>query len=112
MTTRRPAPARESAAEREMRDQEVRRANRELAAYFKGLRTEREARAALRTIKAFIRERERQDPQQRAPLPGLRSTTARKTRVKRPYKSSSRSREARSMSVASTAVAPEKSQSE
>ncbi len=33
-----------SAAEREMRGQEVLRANRELAAYFKGRRTEREAR--------------------------------------------------------------------
>jgi hypothetical protein len=54
-----------------MRDQEVRRATRELAAYFKGLRTEREARAALKIIKAFIRARERQDPRRRAPLPGL-----------------------------------------
>lgn len=61
---------RESAAEREMRDQEVLRANRELAAYFKGLRTEREARAALKIIKAYVRSRERQDPRQRPPLPG------------------------------------------
>jgi hypothetical protein len=44
---------RESAAERAMREAEVLRANGELAAYFKGRRTEREARAALKTIKAF-----------------------------------------------------------
>jgi hypothetical protein len=54
-----------------MRDQEVLRANRELAAYFKGRRTEREARAALKIIKAFVRDRERQDAKSRAPLPGL-----------------------------------------
>ncbi len=42
-----------------MRDQEVVRANRELAAYFNGERTEREARAALKIIKAFVRDRER-----------------------------------------------------
>src|ERR1700720_2826167 len=60
----------ESAAEQEMRDQEVLRANRELAAYFKGRRTEREARAALKIIKAFIRDREHRDPGSRPPLPG------------------------------------------
>src|SRR5207247_9892453 len=60
----------ESAADQEIREQEVLRANRELAAYFKGRRTEREARAALRIIKAFIRDRERLDPQKRRPLPG------------------------------------------
>jgi hypothetical protein len=53
-----------------MRDQEVLRANKELAAYFKGRRTEREARAALKTIKAFVRDRERLDPSERPPLPG------------------------------------------
>jgi len=56
-------------SEQDMRAQEVLRANRELAAYFKGLRTEREARAALKIIKAFIRERERQDAGSRLPLP-------------------------------------------
>jgi len=61
---------RESAVEQNMRDQEVLRANRELAAYFKGLRTEREARAALKIIKAFIRDRERSDASSRRPLPG------------------------------------------
>src|SRR5260370_42308159 len=61
---------RESDVERHMRDQEVLRANRELAAYFKGQRTEREARAALKIIKAFIRDRERRDASSRPPLPG------------------------------------------
>jgi len=56
-----------------MRDQEVVRANRELAAYFKGQRTEREARAALKTVKAFVRDRERADSRSRRPLPGLRA---------------------------------------
>ena len=56
-------------AEDEIRDQEVLRANRELAAYFKGRRTEREARAALKIIKAFVRDRERADPATRRPLP-------------------------------------------
>src|ERR1700730_5640858 len=61
---------RASAVEQNMRDQEVLRANRELAAYFKGQRTEREARAALRIIKAFVRDRERGDASGRPPLPG------------------------------------------
>ena len=61
---------RESADEQNMRDQEVLRANRELAAYFKGRRTEREARAALKIIKAFVRDRERRDASSRPPLPG------------------------------------------
>jgi len=65
---------RESPAERVMRDQEVLRANRELAAYFKGRRTEREARAALKIIKAFVRDRERQDPRSRPALPGVDAT--------------------------------------
>src|ERR1700674_2178410 len=67
---RKPGATRESAAEQEMRDQEVLRANRELAAYFKGRRTEREARAALKIIKAFVRDRERRDARSRTPLPG------------------------------------------
>ena len=66
--------ARESPAEQEMRDQEVLRANRELAAYFRGRRTEREARAALKIIKAFLRDRERRDPANRPPLPGAAKT--------------------------------------
>jgi hypothetical protein len=64
---------REKVAERAMRDQEVLRANRELVAYFRGRRTEREARAALKTIKAFVRDRERQDPRSRSALPGVRT---------------------------------------
>ena len=67
---REPASGGQDAGEQEMRDREVLRANRELAAYFKGQRTEREARAALKTIKAFVRDRERQDAKQRRPLPG------------------------------------------
>jgi len=61
---------REGADEQGMRDQEVLRATRELAAYFKGRRTEREARAALKIIKAFVRDRERRDSRSRPPLPG------------------------------------------
>ena len=39
---RKPGVARESTAKHEMRDQEVVRASRELAAYFKGRRSQRE----------------------------------------------------------------------
>jgi hypothetical protein len=67
---------RESADEQAMRDQEVLRANRELSAYFRGRRTEREARAALKIIKAFVRDRERLDPKSRPPLPGRVTPTA------------------------------------
>jgi hypothetical protein len=67
---RKPGVPRDNAADQQMRDQEVLRANRELAAYFKGRRTEREARSALKIIKAFVRERERRDAKNRAPLPG------------------------------------------
>jgi hypothetical protein len=64
----------DAAPDQAMRDQEVLRANRELAAYFKGRRTEREARAALKIIKAFVRDRERQGPKSRPPLPGRAAT--------------------------------------
>jgi len=87
MTGRRKTRATDSAIERDMREQELLRAKRELAAYFTGRRTEREARAALKTIKAFIRARERQDPTSRPPLPGMpepkRQTSARKAEPKR-----------------------------
>ncbi len=63
----------EPAEQRKARDEEVLRANRELAAYFKGKRTEREARAALKTIKAFVRDRERIDGKLRPPLPVMKS---------------------------------------
>src|SRR3977135_1521004 len=68
---RNPRVPRERAAVQEVRDQEVVRANRELAAYFKGRRTEREARAALKIIKAFVRDRESRDAGTRPPLPGV-----------------------------------------
>jgi hypothetical protein len=70
----------------ELREQEVLRANRELAAYFKGRRTEREARAALKIVKAFIRDREHIEPARRRPLPtatqarGQKDTGRRKTK--------------------------------
>jgi hypothetical protein len=67
--------------EQERRDQEVLRANKELAAYFKGQRTEREAKAALKIIKAFVKHRERLSPADRRPLPGI--VTAEKTPAER-----------------------------
>ena len=68
-----------------MRDQEVLRANKELAAYFRGRRTEREARAALKIIKAFVRNREHLDARSRPPLPGLSAGQApRKLTPKQP----------------------------
>ncbi len=74
--------------DREMRDQEVLRAMRDLAAYFRGGRTEREARAALKIIKAFVRDRERQPAKTRPPLPGKqaarRSLPAARKKRKRP----------------------------
>src|ERR1700741_5673290 len=75
-TSRRGVPSHPSIDLQELREQEVLRANRELAAYFKGRRTEREARAALKIIKAFIRDRERADPKVRRPLPGAGSGVA------------------------------------
>ena len=63
-------PSAEDVREQEIREQEVLRANKELAAYFKGRRTEREAKAALKIIKAFVRDRERLEPRVRRPLPG------------------------------------------
>ena len=72
------------ADDQEVREQEVLRANRELAAYFKGQRTEREARAALKIIKAFIRDREQMQPTSRRPLPGAASAAAEKRKAKPP----------------------------
>lgn len=69
MAPSRSRPAVDDPHEQARREQEVLRANRELQAYFKGQRTEREARAALKTIKAFIRDRERTDPVARRPWP-------------------------------------------
>src|SRR5258708_40365033 len=80
---RKPGATDESAAEQAMRDQEVLRANRDLAAYFKGRRTEREARAALKIIKAFVRDRERGDARSRQPLPGAQVANAPRKIVRR-----------------------------
>lgn len=71
------------ATDQDPRDQEVVRANRELAAYFRGARTEREARGALKIIKAFVRERERTAAAKRRPLPGLKAKPIPKTKHKR-----------------------------
>jgi hypothetical protein len=85
--TKKGAASRHSIDPQELREQEVLRANRELAAYFKGRRTEREARAALKIVKAFIRDREHTDPVKRRPLPGAappgrqKNAAARKTAV-------------------------------
>jgi hypothetical protein len=71
-------------AEQQMRDREVLRANKDLAAYFRGDRTEREARAALKIIKAFVRDRERREAGSRPPLPSAqtaRPNTLRKRRA-------------------------------
>jgi len=67
-------PAARPLSDQDMRDQEVLRAMRDLAAYFRGARTEREARGALKIIKAFVRDRERQPARTRPPLPGLEPT--------------------------------------
>ena len=79
MAPRKRSGGEETPADRDMRAQEVLRANRELAAYFRGRRTEREARAALKTIKAFVKEREKRDAGSRPPLPLGRSTRASKS---------------------------------
>ena len=70
--------------DQELREQEVLRANRELAAYFKGQRTEREARAALKIVKAFIKDRERTDAESRRPLPGAPPAPAAKSDRRKP----------------------------
>jgi hypothetical protein len=90
------APATADLTEQGRRDQEVIRANRELAAYFRGVRTEREARAALKIIKAFIRDRERIDPSKRRPLPGVKVTAQ---TAGKPKKDASRKRPRRPTAV-------------
>lgn len=76
MASREKAANQAAAANGLVHDQEVVRARRELAAYFKGRRTEREARSALKIIKAFIREREDTAAAKRRPLPGLKPARA------------------------------------
>jgi hypothetical protein len=80
----------------ELREEEVLRANRELAAYFKGRRTEREARAALKIIKAFIRDREHLDPARRRPLPGTAPARKAAPRTRKKGRTSERSSRPRS----------------
>ena len=87
MTRRGRSGARAGGDDRDIRDQEVARANKELAAYFKGKRTEREARAALKIIKAFVRDRERLAAASRRPLPGLQSKEAAPAKARKPKKS-------------------------
>jgi hypothetical protein len=86
----------------ELREQEVLRANRELAAYFKGRRTEREARAALKIVKAFIRDREHTDPAKRRPLPGASAGPQKHT----PRKPASKSRRRKRMPASETPATP------
>jgi hypothetical protein len=93
----------ERAAEQALRDQEVMRANRELAAYFRGQRTEREARAALKILRAYVRERARMDPKVRPALPGMKPPPDRT--VKRPAgKRGTRRRSATNASTAGAVV--------
>jgi hypothetical protein len=76
MGSRKKHPGQGEMDDSDVRSQEVLRANRELAAYFKGRRTEREARAALKIIKAFVRDREKVPAAKRAPLPAAGSGRA------------------------------------
>ena len=77
--------------EQAMRDEEVLRASRELAACFQRRRTEREARAALQIIKAYVREREGSlDPKSRPPLAGLRPARSRRRARRRNAQSHAR----------------------
>src|SRR5262245_42748250 len=95
--------------DQELREQEVLRANRELAAYFKGQRTEREARAALKIIKAFIKDRERSGAENRRPLPGVASAPAAKSDRRKtvaPIKKIRRRSVRRPMPVPAPAPAP------
>jgi len=91
-TSRKKAASSNGVDLQELREQEVLRANRELAAYFKGRRTEREARAALKIVKAFIRDRERIDPAKRRPLPGAAPAQSRKNTARRKVSATSKRR--------------------
>ena len=92
----------------DLRDQEVMRANRELAAYFRGQRTEREARAALKIIKAFIRDRQHTDPTKLRPLPGAGRTQAAKPQKprKKPNRAARPKKTRKSQAVEAAAEAP------
>ena len=116
---RKPGVTRERPTEQVMRDQEVLRANRELAAYFKGRRTEREARAALKIIKAFVRSRERRDAGSRPPLPvagvvkpqkGAANRQAASPRGERPRRKPRRKSQDKASKSATTAIQPQVTQ--
>jgi len=87
----------------QLREQEALRANKELAAYFKGRRTEREARAALKIIKAFLRHRERMDPAARHPL---QTTAASRRRPERSATTKERTKPPQDVGDRATADAP------
>jgi hypothetical protein len=94
-------------AEQAIRDHEVLRANKELAAYFRGERTEREARSALKIIKAFVRSREESDPKNRPPLPSRRPpNTVRKAASRKAAKPRVRRRKSESGPQSSEPVPP------
>src|SRR5438093_10785182 len=96
----------DSSTDQEMRDQEVLRANRELAAKFKGRRTEREARAALKSIKAFIRDRERVDQANRRPLPGAEQPKAPRPAAKAATANAAKKRRPRRVRRSQESAAP------
>jgi hypothetical protein len=90
-----------------VRDQEVMRANRELAAYFRGRRTEREARAALKILRAYVRARARMDPKTRPPLPGAKPSKERvKSRAPKRRSAQPRSTPKRLVPVAIASIVP------
>src|SRR5215510_737882 len=99
-------------SEQEIRQQEVLRANRELAAYFKGRRTEREARAALKIVKAFIRDRERVDPAKRRPLPGATAGPQKRAPARKTSGTTKRRRRSPATETAATPAVPPSALSE
>ena len=94
------------------RDQEVLRANRELAAYFRGQRTEREAKAALKIIKAFVRERQRTPADKRRPMPGMKAAPAPTPRPAPKRKTSPRKRPRRTPAPITPIATPPTSSTE
>jgi hypothetical protein len=92
--------------QQELREQEVLRANRELAAYFKGRRTEREARAALKIVKAFIRDRERIDLAKRRPLSGAEARPQKRAAARKTTRASKRRKRIRLSEAPVTPAAP------
>lgn len=59
--------------EQDTTEDEVRRAHRELMAYFRGRRSHREALAALKTIKRFVRAQKKQHATVTVAMPSVRS---------------------------------------